>query len=261
MENPSRKLILITNDDSVNALGIHHLADCVKSMGDVYVVAPAHPHSGQSSALSINVPLRITELPARSEGVRLFTVNGTPVDCVKLALADILPRRPDIVFAGINHGSNAGINVIYSGTMGAVLEGCLEGIPSVGFSLMHHSMKADFSLSTAFVAAIAGVVLDGGLPEGICLNVNIPAKVLPKGIKVCRAARGYWTDSYQRYLDPTGMPFYMLSGRFVNLEPDADDTDEYWLERGYISIVPVSTDQTAHDAIKQLAIRMAELNG
>lgn len=122
-------------------------------------------------------------------------------------------------------------------------------------------MKADFSLSTAFVAAIAGVVLDGGLPEGICLNVNIPAKVLPKGIKVCRAARGYWTDSYQRYLDPTGMPFYMLSGRFVNLEPDADDTDEYWLERGYISIVPVSTDQTAHDAIKQLAIRMAELNG
>lgn len=260
MENPSRKLILITNDDSVDAPGIHHLAECVKSMGDVYVVAPAHPHSGQSSALSVNVLLRINELPPRTEGVRLFTVNGTPVDCVKLALGNILPRRPDVVFAGINHGSNAGVNVIYSGTMGAVLEGCLEGIPSVGFSLMHHSMKADFTLSTAFVAAIAGMVVEGGLPEGVCLNVNIPAKILPKGIKVCRAARGYWTDSYQRFLDPTGSPFYMLSGRFVNQEPDADDTDEYWLARGYVSIVPVSTDMTATAAMKPLTARMEELS-
>lgn len=252
MDNSSRKLILITNDDSVDAPGIHHLAECVRSMGDVYVVAPAHPHSGQSAAMSIFEPLRIRELTPKTEGVRLFTVNGTPVDCVKLALGEILPRRTDVIFAGINHGSNSGVNVTYSGTMGAVLEGCLEGIPSVGFSLLHHSLKADFTLSTAFVAAIASAVIEKGLPEGICLNVNIPAKVLPEGVKVCRAARGRWTDSYQRYLDPAGVPFYMLAGRFINSEPDAEDTDEYWLSRRYVTVVPVSADQTASAAIKPL---------
>lgn len=252
MDNSSRKLILITNDDSVDAPGIHHLAECVRSMGDVYVVAPAHPHSGQSAAMSIFEPLRIRELAPKTEGVRLFTVNGTPVDCVKLALGEILPRRPDVIFAGINHGSNSGVNVTYSGTMGAVLEGCIEGVPSVGFSLLHHSLKADFTLSTAFVAAIASAVIEKGLPEGICLNVNIPAKVLPEGLKVCRAARGRWTDSYQRYLDPAGVPFYMLAGRFINSEPEADDTDEYWLSRRYVTIVPVSADQTASAAIKPL---------
>lgn len=252
MDNSSRKLILITNDDSVDAPGIHHLAECVRSMGDVYVVAPAHPHSGQSAAMSIFEPLRIRELAPKIEGVRLFTVNGTPVDCVKLALGEILPRRPDVIFAGINHGSNSGVNVTYSGTMGAVLEGCIEGVPSVGFSLLHHSLKADFTLSTAFVAAIASAVIEKGLPEGICLNVNIPAKVLPEGLKVCRAARGRWTDSYQRYLDPAGVPFYMLAGRFINSEPEAEDTDEYWLSRRYVTIVPVSADQTASAAIKPL---------
>lgn len=252
MDNSSRKLILITNDDSVDAPGIHHLAECVRSMGDVYVVAPAHPHSGQSAAMSIFEPLRIRELAPKTEGVRLFTVNGTPVDCVKLALGEILPRRPDVIFAGINHGSNSGVNVTYSGTMGAVLEGCIEGIPSVGFSLLHHSLKADFTLSTAFVAAIASAVIEKGLPEGICLNVNIPAKVLPEGVKVCRAARGRWTDSYQRYLDPAGVPFYMLAGRFINSEPDAEDTDEYWLSRRYVTVVPVAADQTASAAIKPL---------
>lgn len=254
MEN-TRPLILITNDDSINAPGIHHLAECVRSMGDVFIVAPAHPHSGQSAAMTVGAPLRISELPSYKEGIRIFTVNGTPVDCVKLALHAIVPRRPDVVFAGINHGSNSGVNVTYSGTMGAVLEGCIEGIPSVGFSLTHHSMKADFSLSTAFVAAIAGKVIEQGLPEGICLNVNIPARVMPEGIRVCRSAHGKWVDSYQRFLDPQGIPFYWLTGKFVNFEPDATDTDEYWLQRRYISVVPVSCDITAHQAIKTLADR------
>ncbi|MDE6574934.1 MAG: 5'/3'-nucleotidase SurE, partial [Muribaculaceae bacterium] len=175
----ARPLILITNDDSINAPGIHHLAATVRSMGDVIVVAPAHPHSGQSAALTVGAPLRINEKPSDLDGVRFFTVDGTPVDCIKLALHAIVPRRPDVIFAGINHGSNSGVNVTYSGTMGAVLEGCLEHIPSVGFSLLHHSMKADFSLSTAFVAAIAAKVIEKGLPDGVCLNVNIPARVIP----------------------------------------------------------------------------------
>ncbi|WP_347294343.1 5'/3'-nucleotidase SurE [uncultured Duncaniella sp.] len=254
MEN-IRPLILITNDDSINAPGIHQLADCVRSLGDVYVVAPENPHSGQSAALTVGGPLRITELPSQTDGVRLFTVNGTPVDCVKLALHAIVPRIPDAVFSGINHGSNSGINVTYSGTMGAVLEACMQGIPAVGFSLLHHSLKADFSLSTAFVATIAAQVLAKGLPKGVCLNVNIPAKVIPEGIKVCRATTGHWTDEYKRYLDPMGVPFYWLTGHFVNEEPNAEDTDEYWLKCRYISVVPVSTDQTAKDAIKDLAER------
>lgn len=252
MEKP-RPLILITNDDSIEAPGIHHLAECVRSLGDVYVVAPKHPHSGQSAALTVGAPLRIDELPSDTDGVRLFTVNGTPVDCVKLALHAIVPRRPDMVLAGINHGSNSGVNVTYSGTMGAVLEGCIEGIPSVGFSLLHHSMKADFTLSTAFVAAIAAKTLENGLPKGICLNVNIPARVMPQGIRVCRATKGRWTDNYKRYLDPLGVPFYWLTGKFINEEPEATDTDEYWLQRRYISVVPVACDLSARGDIKALA--------
>lgn len=254
MEAP-RPLILITNDDSIEAPGIHHLADCVHSLGDVYIVAPAHPHSGQSAALTVNAPLRINELPSEKDGIRLFTVDGTPVDCIKLALHTIVPRKPDVVFSGINHGSNSAVNVTYSGTMGAVIEACMQGIPAVGFSLLHHSMKADFTLSTAFVANIAADVLANGLPAGICLNVNIPARVIPEGIKVCRAAHGHWSDEYQRYIDPHGVPFYWLTGRFINDEPDAEDTDEYWLRCRFVSIVPTLIDQSALDAVKNLAAR------
>lgn len=253
--NTSRKLILITNDDSVDAPGIHRLAEIVRSLGDVYVVAPSHPHSGQSAAITVSAPLHISERPSQLEGVRFFAVDGTPVDCVKLAMHAILPRRPDALFAGINHGSNASVNIVYSGTMGAVTEGCLQGIPSVGFSLTHHSLKADFSLSVAFVASIASSIVEDGLPEGVCLNVNIPARVMPQGIKVCRAARARWTDNYRRYLDPSGVPFFWLEGRFVNAEPNADDTDEYWLARRYVTVVPVSPGASAADSVRTLSGR------
>lgn len=254
MEN-TRPLILITNDDSIEAPGLLHLATIARTMGDVIVVAPERPQSGQSSALTVGAPLRINEVTSDLEGVRMFTVNGTPVDCVKLAMHAIVPRKPDALFSGINHGSNSAVNVLYSGTMGAVLEGCLLGIPSVGFSLLHHSLKADFSMSTAHIADIASKVIASGLPQGVCLNVNIPAKVIPEGVNVCRAARGYWTDEYKRYLDPQGIPFYWLTGHFINEEPDATDTDEYWLKCRHISVVPVSADMTAASAIKELAQR------
>lgn len=250
-----RPLFLITNDDSIEAPGISVLAECAAGFGDVYIVAPAQPHSGQSAALTVGAPLRIKEIAGGSDGVRRFTVNGTPVDCVKLALHAIVPRKPDFLLSGINHGSNSGTAITYSGTMGAVLEGCMEGIPSVGFSLLHHSMKADFSLSKQFVADIIAEVVRKGLPDGMCLNVNIPARVVPEGIKVCRAARGHWSEEYKRYLDPNGNPFYWLTGRFVNGEPEATDTDEYWLDRRYISIVPVTPDQSYVPAIKPLGER------
>lgn len=236
--------ILITNDDSINAPGLRALVDCARGFGDITVVAPVQPQSGQSSALSVNKPLRINRLEDYN-GARMYTVSGTPVDCVKLALDAIFPVKPDLLLSGINHGSNSGNAITYSGTMGAVLEGTTVGIPSIGFSLLHHSLKADFSLSMSFVTEITAKTIANPLPPHVALNVNIPARVVPHGIRACRAAHGHWSEEYERYTDPSGNPFYWLTGRFINEEPDAVDTDEYWLEKGYISVVPVTPDQTA----------------
>ena len=246
-------LILITNDDSINAPGLKALIDAARPFGDIIAVAPALPQSGQSSALSVNKPLRINELPDYN-GARMFSVSGTPVDCVNLALDAIVPRKPDLLLSGINHGSNSGNAITYSGTMGAVLEGITEQITSIGFSLLHHSIKADFTLSAPLVTEIISRVVNlGGLPPMTGLNVNIPAKIVPLGARVCRAARGHWSEEYERYVDPSGNPFYWLTGRFVNEEPDATDTDEYFLDRGYISIVPVTPEQTQFTAIAPLS--------
>lgn len=237
--------ILITNDDSINASGIKALVDCARRFGNVTVVAPVNPHSGQSSALTVDSPLRIRQLD-NYNGARMLTVSGTPVDCVKLALNAICDRKPDLLLAGINHGSNSGNAIIYSGTMGAALEGCMAQIPSVGFSLLDHSLSADFSLSSDMVTEIIDKTILNPLPPSVALNVNIPSKIKPLGVKCCRAAIGHWTEEYKRYDDPFNHPFYMLTGRFVNEEPDAKDTDEYWLTQGYISVVPVCPDMTAH---------------
>lgn len=244
-----RPLILVTNDDSVKAPGLMAMVNAVKDFGDVIVVAPAEPQSGQSSALSVDRPLRINKHEDYN-GARVFSVTGTPVDCVKLGLHSIVPRKPDFLFSGINHGSNSGNAITYSGTMGAVIEGCTEGICSVGFSLLHHSLAADFSLSSDLVKELVSRVVNTPTATHQCLNINIPAKIVPEGARVCRAAIGHWSEQYERYIDPQGKPFYWLTGRFINEEPNATDTDEYWLSRNYISIVPVSPDQTLFSAIE-----------
>jgi 5'-nucleotidase len=242
-----KPLIFITNDDGVNAKGLQYLIEMASNIGDVIAVAPDSAQSGMSSAISVNKPLRINEHESFSNA-KVYSISGTPVDCVKLGIDSIVPRKPTILLSGINHGSNSGNAITYSGTMGAVIEGCTLGIPSIGFSLLHHSMKADFSLSAKYVELITRNVLENGLPHNTCLNVNIPAMVEPIGMKVCRAARGHWTQEYKRYLDPIGNPFYWLTGRFVNEEVDAVDTDEYWLSQNYISVVPATPDQTATHA-------------
>lgn len=244
--------ILVTNDDSINAPGLKVLIDCAAGFGDVVAVAPAQPQSGKSSAISVGLPLRINRLDDYN-GARMYSVEGTPVDCVKLALHTIMDQKPDLVLAGINHGSNSGNCVIYSGTMGAVLEGCMAGITSVGFSLLHHSLAADFSLSQNFVTEIIDGVIKNIYPNSAALNVNIPSKIVPSGIRVCRAALGQWSEEYQEYTDPFGRPFYMLSGKFVDNEPDATDTDEYWLKKGYITVVPVTPDMTQRQSISALS--------
>lgn len=242
---PCRPLILVTNDDGIEAAGVHRLIDYVSDFADVICVCPDGPRSGQSMAITVNGALRVRS-HASYMGAEMYSTNGTPVDCVKLAWHTVLSRRPDLLLSGINHGSNAAINVVYSGTMGAAFEGCAFGIPSIGFSLTDHSADADFEPCRSFVRAIVKGVLANGLPQGVCLNVNIPViDNGPSGMRLARACQGNWSDEYVEYRDPAGKPFYMLSGRFENHEPEARDTDEWLLSQGIVSIVPTMLDRTA----------------
>lgn len=245
MENKMNKpLILVTNDDGIEAKGVHELVKSLLNIGDVYCICPDSPQSGMSMALTVSTSLRVKELE-RYHGARMFKVSGTPVDCVKIGIDNILERRPDIVVSGINHGSNAAINVVYSGTMGAAFEGCAYGIPSIGFSLTSHKEDADFSPCLPVVDTLVKSVLDKGMPEGVCLNVNMPANIESyKEMRVTKACRGRWNDRYEEYFDPAKRPFYWLAGNFVNEEPDNEDTDEWCLDHGIVSIVPVMLERT-----------------
>lgn len=239
-----RPLILVSNDDGIQAHGVHRLVELLAAYGDVVCVCPDTPQSGQSMAITVNTPLRVTR-HGDWKGARMYSVNGTPVDCVKIALHTVLDRLPDLMVSGINHGSNAAINVVYSGTMGASFEACAWGISAIGFSLTSHDPDADFTPGLPWISRVVEGVLAIPLPKGICLNVNIPAGCQPEGMKAARAAKGKWTDEYKEYTDPMGRPFYWLTGRFENAEPDCPETDEWLLAHGYISVVPCALDRTA----------------
>lgn len=256
-----RPVILISNDDGIDAPGLHRLIDYVEGRGRIVVVAPDGPRSGQSSALTINDPLRIVRMPDY-EDAEMYCVNGTPVDCLKLGLHVVLAnKRPDLVLAGINHGSNSAINALYSGTMGAVFEGCLAGVAAVGFSYHSHDPAEPLGACRPVVDAILDRVMADGLPKGVCLNVNIPVCRKVAGIKVVRAAEGAWTEEYVRQVDPHGREYYWLTGNFDNREQDAAATDLYWSDRGYATVVPCRPDQTALadiDAVKALLAGAAD---
>lgn len=248
-ENP---LILVTNDDGISATGLRALIDVVKPLGRVVVVAPDKPQSGTSHAVTMNHPLRLKEI-RKEASYEEYSCNGTPVDCVKLAYKIVLKRRPDLLVSGINHGSNSSINIIYSGTMAAVFEGAMAGIPSIGFSLLQYEAGADFSASGTWAERIIRTVVSHQLPEGICLNVNIPD--IPydeiRGVRICRQAGGTWIEDFDVKEDPKGEKYYWLKGVFARIG-DGDDTDEHALEQHYISIVPVNFDFTDYPAIEVL---------
>jgi 5'-nucleotidase len=252
-EDLKRPLILVTNDDGVEAKGLKALVDIVRPIGDVVVVAPAEPQSGMSHAITVKVPLRIAKLQ-EEEGLTVYKCYGTPVDCVKIALDHLLPCRPDLLVSGINHGSNASASVFYSGTMGAALEGCINEIASIGFSLLNLNHDADFSTACFYAGMIARKVLHNGLPKAVCLNVNIPDVEKNKiaGIKICRQNKGYWREEFDKRTDPAGKSYYWLTGFFHNTEPEATDTDEWALSNNFVSIVPLQTDLTCHDTLKAL---------
>lgn len=248
-----KPLILVTNDDGIGAPGLKKLINIASKFGDLVVVAPDSARSGMSHAVTVSSPLRIRK-HKDEPGIQEFSCNGTPVDSVKLAVKIILDRKPDLVLSGINHGSNSSINILYSGTMAAALEACMEGIPAIGFSLTDYSHHADFDASDQYVSKIIGMVLSKGMPEGVCLNVNIPAvkKGEIQGIKVCRQAKGRWVEDFDRRRDPHNREYYWLAGFFQDGDP-SEDTDSYALARNYISLVPVHFDFTAHKAIEKIS--------
>ena len=248
-----KPLILVTNDDGITAPGIRTLISIMNEIGDVVVVAPDSPQSGMGHAITVDSTLYCNPVTV-DEGDQLeYSCSGTPADCVKLAVNEILNKKPDLCVSGINHGSNSSINVIYSGTMSAAVEAGIEGVPAIGFSLLDYNWDADFKQSKEFVKNITLSVLKNKLPEGIVLNVNIPNLKTEeiKGIKVCRQAHGLWKEDFDKRTSPLGKDYYWLTGKFENLD-HGEDTDLWALENGYISMVPVQFDLTAHHYIQKL---------
>ena len=247
MEN-KRPLLLISNDDGYDAKGIRVLVEMLSDMGDIIVCAPESARSGYSCAFSATEPLRLC-LREKHESLEIWSCNGTPVDCVKMALAEIVPRKPDMVIGGINHGDNASVNVHYSGTMGVTLEGCMKYISSVAFSLCDHRADADFSSLRPLVRQITERVLKEPLPQGVCLNVNFPLVDHYQGVRVCRMAKGTWGGEVEKRHHPRGYDYWWMVGYYTNDEPDAEDTDNWALTHGYVAITPTQIDVTAYEAI------------
>ncbi len=249
-----KPLILVTNDDGITAPGIRALIEVMNTLGDVYVVAPDSPQSGMGHAITINNTLYCDKVEVHKEQPQKeYSCSGTPADCVKLAVNEILKRKPDLCVSGINHGSNSSINVIYSGTMSAAVEAGTQGIPSIGFSLLDYSLEANFEPVKKYVKQVAEQCLKNGLPKGVVLNVNFPkatAKEL-KGLKVCRQANAHWIENFDKRTNPLGRDYYWLTGEFVN-EDKGEDTDEWALANNFVSVVPVQFDLTAHHAIKDI---------
>lgn len=248
-----KPLILVTNDDGITAPGIRALIEVMNTIGDVVVVAPDSPQSAMGHAITINSTLFVEKIKVDKGPQKEYSCSGTPADCVKLAVKQVLDRRPDLCVSGINHGSNSSINVIYSGTMSAALEAGIEGIPAIGFSLLDYNWNANFEASKKHIKNIVENVLKHGLPTGVVLNVNIPnlAEKDIRGIKVCRQAKANWEEEFDKRKNPQGRDYYWLTGKFVNLDK-GEDTDEWALEKGYVSVVPVQFDLTAHHCIQTL---------
>lgn len=247
-----KPLILITNDDGITAPGIKALVNAVKHLGEIIIVAPDAPQSAMGHAVTISKPLRLAKTDLYGDIVS-YQCSGTPADCVKLAVDKVLHRKPDLLLSGINHGSNSSINVIYSGTMSAAVEGAIEGIPSAGISLCDFAYEANFTLAAEIATQVAENILKNGLSTGVLLNVNVPkiTRSELQGIKICRQANAKWEEDFDERTDPNGRKYYWLTGKFVNNDK-GEDTDEWALANNFVSIVPVQFDLTAHHAIANI---------
>ncbi|MCB0696390.1 MAG: 5'/3'-nucleotidase SurE [Chitinophagaceae bacterium] len=252
-------VILVTNDDGITAPGIRALVEAVKDLGKIVVVAPDSPQSGMGHAVTIGEPLRLHKADV-FEDIESWECSGTPVDCVKLARDIILKQKPDICVSGINHGANHSINVIYSGTMSAAMEAAIEGVPSIGFSLLDYRYEADFSIAKEVARTLVMKLLTDPVPEHTLLNVNIPktGTVPYKGLKICRQAYAKWQEEFDRRTDPRGKDYYWMTGKFINMDK-GEDTDVEALANGYASVVPVKFDLTDMQMKDQLENRWKDI--
>ncbi|MCB0518950.1 MAG: 5'/3'-nucleotidase SurE [Lewinellaceae bacterium] len=256
----TRPLILVTNDDGIAAPGMKALVEVAKTLGEVVVVAPDSPQSGQGHAITINAILRLKKVDIFKD-IEAYECSGTPVDCVKLAKHKVLhDRQVDLCVSGVNHGSNASINILYSGTMSAAMEASLEGIKSIGFSLLDYSWDADFDSCKPFLKELMVFVLEHGMEHCKLLNVNIPKLKTEelKGFRICRQAEARWIERYVESIDPRGQKYYWLTGEFTN-DDKGDDTDVWALENGYISVVPSGHDLTRYEAIESFKALESEV--
>ena len=246
------KVILVTNDDGIHAKGISELIAVAKSFGKVLVVAPNKPQSGMGHAITIADPLRLSRYNG-FEDIEAYSCSGTPVDCVKLGIFEVLKCKPDLVLSGINHGENSSTNVLYSGTMSAAIEGAMEGVPSIGFSLADFDADADFSVTKKVAKDIISKVLKDGMPKNTALNVNVPKLQINeiKGVKVCTQAHAYWEDKFDSRLDQFGRTYYWLTGKFSD-KVQREDTDLYYLKRGFATVVPTHFDLTNYAVLNEL---------
>ena len=249
----TKPLILVTNDDGITAPGLRNLIEVMNEIGEVVVVAPDSPQSGMGHAITINSTLYCDKIKVTDGPQVEYSCSGTPADCVKLAINELLDKKPDLCVSGINHGSNSSINVIYSGTMSAAIEAGIEGVPAIGFSLLDFKWNANFRPLKEYIKKISLEALKKGIPKDVVLNVNFPllknGKI--KGMKICRQARAYWVEEFDKRTNPMGREYYWLTGTFIN-EDKGEDTDEWALNKGYVSIVPTQFDLTAHHSLQQL---------
>lgn len=248
------RVIFLTNDDSYRSKGFAAAIEIARKFGRVIAIAPDAPQSGMSQAITIYNPLYLRKV-REEEGVLVYSLNGTPVDCVKMAFDHFFrDEKVDLVISGINHGSNAAVNVLYSGTMGAAIEAAFYDIPSIGLSLTDHDLDADFEGAVKYGSKIVESVLNGDIPTPLCLNVNVPN--IPcseiKGIRLSRQTRGYWREEFYKRTDPHGRDYFWLTGAFSNAEPDAEESDEWALANGYVAVVPIQVDLTAYKQMEQL---------
>ena len=243
--------ILVSNDDGIYSEGIIALREAMMEIGEVYVYAPHKQQSAVGHAITTHLPLRVNPYYMNGEFFG-YAVTGTPADCVKLAVTTHMKEKPDLIVSGINHGSNAAINVIYSGTVSAATEGTILGIPSIAFSLTTY-VDFDFTYSKKVAKIIARAVLNNGLPPGVLLNVNIPPvpedKI--KGLKVTKQGKSRWNDYFERRVDPQQREYYWLTGTMNSFEDD-EDSDIRAIQENYVSVTPIQFDLTAYDFLEKL---------
>ncbi len=248
--------ILVTNDDGINSQGIYALVAALKEVANVIVMAPLGEQSAVGHALTVSLPLRVTEFHKDGDFFG-YAVSGTPADCVKLALRTFLAEKshpkPDLVVSGINHGRNTAVNVIYSGTVSAATEATVLDVPAFAISLTSYHRQADFSVAAHFAKKFAPYVIKSGLPKGTLLNVNIPAckENELEGISYTRQGKSYWDDMFERRLDPQERPYYWLKGHYI-LEDKDEDIDDIAIRENRISISPIHYDLTNYIFLEEM---------